>query len=215
MNKNIVLPRWLKNGVKPLKNSYPKRPNLLVFDTETESEVTGDPYLLIFYDGIKPSYIRVNPNSILKEFMRFLFSKCSKHKSNILFAHNLEFDIGAVLSGKTYEIFKWQKPPTIEVFNEDEFLGDIALYPQKTWFATLKLNNRARVKVVDSGNFIRGSLYDISRELNLQHKKETRELAWEKTPGFLRVEGADQVLQSRDKSRVRLSSVYSWNPSKI
>ena len=59
MNKIVLLPSWLKDGVKPLKNSFPKKPNLLVFDTGTESEISGDPYLLTFYDGSKPEYLRV------------------------------------------------------------------------------------------------------------------------------------------------------------
>ena len=33
---------------------------------------------------------------------------------------------------------------------------------------------RAHIKMVDSGNFIRGSLYNISRDLSLSHKKETK-----------------------------------------
>lgn len=62
-------------------------------------------------------------------------------------------------------------PPPIEVY-ADEYLGEIKVFPQKTWFAQIK--NGANVKVVDSANFIRGSLYKILRELNLRHKKETK-----------------------------------------
>ena len=72
MNKKVVIPHWLHEGVKPLKNSYPKRPNIRVFDTETESRETGEPYLLIFYDGDKPSYLRVNKETILKCFTEYL-----------------------------------------------------------------------------------------------------------------------------------------------
>ena len=53
MDKNVIIPKYLMNGIKPLKNSFPKRSNLLVFDTETESRITGEPYLLTFYDGVE------------------------------------------------------------------------------------------------------------------------------------------------------------------
>ncbi len=59
LKKKVYIPPWLKEGIRPLKNSYPKRPNLLVFNTETESRETGDPYLLTMYDGVKPIYLLV------------------------------------------------------------------------------------------------------------------------------------------------------------
>ena len=174
MQKHVVLPNYLAEGIRPLRQCFPKRPNLIVFDTETESRITGEPYLLTFYDGIKPQYLRVDTETILTEFMEYLISRCTRHKSNILFAHNLQFDLTAVLCKKQCEIFRWLKPPPIQAYNGNELLGTIEVFPQKTWFAQVKLSNRANAKVVDSGNFIRGSLHEISRALELPHKKETK-----------------------------------------
>jgi len=174
MDKNVIIPKYLMNGIKPLKNSFPKRPNLIVFDTETESRITGEPYLLTFYDGAKPVYLRVDRETILIQFTKYLLSKCTHHKSNILFAHNLQFDLTAILCKSEYEIFQWLKPPTIEVYDGKEWLGNIEVFSQKTWFAQIKLRTKANVKLVDSGNFLRGSLYEISRALDLPHKKETK-----------------------------------------
>jgi len=174
MKKDVILPIYLRKGITPLKSGYPKRPKLLVFDTETESSTTGDPYLLTFYDGEKPQYIKVTRETVLTEFMGYLVEKCRKRDITILFAHNLEFDLGAVLCDRQNEVFQYRKPPLIDVLRNGEYLGTINLYPQKTWFATIELINRARVKVVDSANFIRGSLYNISRELGLPIKKSTR-----------------------------------------
>lgn len=169
MNKKIFLPYWLWVGVKPLKNSFPKRYKLIVFDTETESATTGKPYLLVFYDGEKPKYVKVKPETIADEFFSYLISRCPQRCSNILFAHNLPFDLTAVLTSKEIEAFVWQKPPTlIHPF------GKITVYPQKTWFAQIELKNGAYVKVVDSANFIKGSLFNLSRILNLEHKKRQR-----------------------------------------
>jgi hypothetical protein len=116
----------------------------------------------------------VNPNTIAKAFMLYLGERCSKHTANILFAHNLEFDLGAVLSANTTEIFRFRKPPPVSVTDNGKLLGEIMIYPQKTWFARIKFPNGAYLKVVDSLNFIRGSLHNLSKELNLRHKKETR-----------------------------------------
>lgn len=174
MKKKVVIPQWLREGIRPLKNSYPKRPNLFVFDTETESQETGDPYLLTFYDGVKPTYFWTDPRTIVQEFMRYLRSRCPNRYSHILFAHNLQFDITAVLSLNQEEIFTWKKPPPIVIYDDEGELGSIKVFPQKTWFAQIHLPNGANVKVVDSGNFIRGSLYDISRELDLRCKKEKK-----------------------------------------
>ena len=172
MKKKVYIPPWLKEGIHPLKNSYPKRPNLIVFDTETESRETGDPYLLTLYDGVKPKYLRVNPKTIAQEFMRYLLEHCPNRRSHILFAHNLQFDITAVLALNQEEIFRWKSPPPIVIQGEEGELGSVKVFPQKTWFAQVHLPSGVNVKVVDSGNFIRGSLYDISRELNLPCKKE-------------------------------------------
>jgi len=177
MKKQVDIPSWLTEGVKPLKNSYPKNPNLLVFDTETEE---GKPYFLHFYDGEKPTYIKVSVETILHEFMNYLLEHCNKKHSNILFAHNLEFDLGAVLSkfyGREDNPFLWRNPNPIIVYESDEHkkkMGRIKLFIQKTWFAQIKLRNNAYVKVVDSTNFIKGSLYKLSRELDLEHKKSGR-----------------------------------------
>ena len=63
MNKDVILPAYLMHGIKPLKYGYPKKPKLLVFDTETESATTGDPYFLIFYNGVKPLILGQQPTT--------------------------------------------------------------------------------------------------------------------------------------------------------
>lgn len=143
MDKNVYLPHYLLNGIQPLKNNFPKRSNLLVFDTETESRVTGEPYLLIFYNGTKTVYLRVNKNTILTEFMKYLAQHCWRKQSNILFAHNLQFDLTAILCKKEFTIFKWLKPPIIEVNDKAEYLGTVEVFPQKTCFGQIKLKNKA------------------------------------------------------------------------
>lgn len=167
MDKNIYLRKDLRDGINPLKNRYPENINLIVFDTETEA---GIPYLLTFYDGIRPTYIRVTQKTVLDEFMKYLFRKCPKSKTNLLFAHNLQFDLTAVLCKHENKLFQYLNPPKLE-----HPLGTFEkIYSQKVWFVRLKLKNGAIIKVIDTGSFLRGSLYDLSRKLNLENRKELR-----------------------------------------
>lgn len=166
MDKVVKLREDLVDGIKPLKRSFPKRVNPNVFDIETED---GIPYLLTFYDGVKPTYIRVTKESVLDEFMKYLNERCSKHKTNLLFAHNLPFDLTAILCKYEKKLFQYLKPPLLE-----HKLGTIEIFAQKTWFAQMEMKNRAYIKVIDTGSFLRGELYEISRKLNLPHKKEKR-----------------------------------------
>ncbi|MEM3518235.1 MAG: DNA polymerase, partial [Nitrososphaerales archaeon] len=171
MDKDVVIPLYLKDGIKPLSNHFPKKPNLLVFDTETEN---GEPYLLIFYDGSKITYLKVNKDNVLKTFLNYLNERCHKNKSNILFAHNLLFDMSAILCKYETDIFSWRQPPRQDIYDEDKFLGSIRIFYEKQCFAQIKLGNGAYVKAVDSSNFIRGSLYDLSRALQFKYKKRRR-----------------------------------------
>ncbi len=167
MDKSVELPRYLAGGVKPLRNSFPRNVNLMVFDTETED---GIPYLLTFHDGIRPAYIRVTQRTVLDEFMRYLSQRCANHRTNLLFAHNLQFDLTAVLCEKEDELFRYLNPPKLE-----HPLGTFEkIYSQKVWFARIGLRNGAYIKVIDTGSFVRGSLYEISRKLNLNHQKGIR-----------------------------------------
>ncbi|MCJ7455711.1 DNA polymerase [Candidatus Bathyarchaeota archaeon] len=170
MDKNVFLPGYLADGVKPLKNHYPRNVNLFAFDTETAQ---GEPYLLTFNDGREISFIDVSKNTVLDRFFEYLESHCTKskrvHWTNLLYAHNLQFDLTAILSQRETEIFRFLHPPQVEHKN-----GTIKVYCGKTWFAQVRLKNGTYVKVLDSANFIKGSLYDISRSLALTTSKPKR-----------------------------------------
>jgi len=170
MDKDVRLPPYLQNGVPPLKNHYPENVNLLAFDTET---ARGLPYLLTFYDGKEASFIDVSRATALDIFFEYLDSHCVKskktHWSNLLFAHNLQFDLTAILCEREAEIFRFLHPPPVE-----HQKGTIKVYCGKTWFAQVIMKNGRYVKVLDSANFIKGSLYDISRSLALATPKPKR-----------------------------------------
>lgn len=168
VDKEVKLPLYLADGIKPLRNSFPKNINLIVFDTETED---GIPYLLTFYDGIKPTYFRVTQETVLNKFMNYLSQRCPKRKTNVLFAHNLQFDLTAVLCKYETKLFQYLNPPPLE----HPFGTFTTIYSQKVWFARIKLRNGAIVKVIDTGGFLGPfSLYELSRKLKLVHQKSER-----------------------------------------
>ncbi|KXA94289.1 hypothetical protein AKJ65_04875 [candidate division MSBL1 archaeon SCGC-AAA259E19] len=168
MDKFVTIPPYLQDGIDPLKRSYPKKINLIVFDVETEE---GEPYLITFYNGEEsPTYLKVTPENILDKFMKFLIDNCPQTKTNLLFAHNLQFDLTVVLNQYENELFQYLEPPKLS-----HELGTFTkIFSQKTWFAQVKLDNGAYVKLIDTGNFFKGSLYNLSRKLNLDHKKRSR-----------------------------------------
>ena len=76
MDKIILIPPNLKEQIIPLKNHYPRKVNLITFDTETER---GLPYFLTFYNGEKITYFKVASQDILDIFLEYLSKHCSKH----------------------------------------------------------------------------------------------------------------------------------------
>ena len=97
MDKKVIIPDYLQESINPLRRSYPKKVNVMVFDVETKA---GLPYFLTFYFGKKPVYFRVTPDTILDVFMEFVHNYYVKNCCNLLFAHNLQFDLFAVLCKK-------------------------------------------------------------------------------------------------------------------
>jgi hypothetical protein len=81
----------------------------------------------------------------------------------------LQFDLTALLCQKENEVFRFLHPPPVQ-----HEKGTIKTYCGKTWFAQVRLNNGVYVKILDSANFIKGSLYDISRKLGFTTPKPKR-----------------------------------------
>ena len=170
MDKEVYLPHYLLQGVKPLRNHFPRNINLFAFDTETEA---GDPYLLTFHDGKEISFIEVDKETVLDEFLHYFELNCprskNQHWTNLLFAHNLQFDITAILCSHENEVFRYLQPPPVA-----HARGLIKVYCGKTWFVQVKLKKETYVKILDSANFVRGSLYEISRKLGFTTPKPKR-----------------------------------------
>jgi hypothetical protein len=167
---------YLREGIKPLKQGYPKRVKALVFDTET---CDGEPYLLTFNDGEHVSFIKVDKNTVLDKFIEYLLNHCVSNKySYILFSHNLPFDLTAIFTKYEMKIFRYRTATYMHYIDKTkkEPLAIIKLFTHKVWFAQIKLKNKATIKVVDSASFLKGSLYELSRTLDFKYKKYERPL---------------------------------------
>ena len=167
MDKQVIIPEYLREAINPLSRGFPKKVKLLVFDVETEN---GKPYFLIFNNGEKVKYFKVTPEDILDIFLNYLNEQTVKNQCNILLAHNLQFDLFAVLCMKEKQIVKYRNPsPVIHP------LGTFTkIVHHKTNFAQLKLKNGAHIKIIDSFNFVKGSLKNISIKLGFKNKKRDR-----------------------------------------
>jgi hypothetical protein len=139
---------------------------------------------------------RVSEDSILDVFLSYLEEHCPQRKTNVIFSHNLQFDLTALLAKREQEIFRYRQPPELR-----HQKATIQVSCQKTWYAKIKLNrNKARVLVLDSANFIKGSLFSISRELRLKTPKPDRpyfvktgraprnQVEWYRLRGYCRAE---------------------------
>jgi len=172
MDKNVILPLYLREKISPLRQGYPQKVKALVFDTETED---GTPYLLTFYDGEKVKFLRVDEKPIAEEFFKYLLEHCtSKKHSYILYCHNLGFDISAVFDSHR-ELFSLKTALFILKDQEsDKTVAEAKLFTNKIWFVQIKLYNGVNIKVVDTASFLKGSLFQLSRILNFKYKKHER-----------------------------------------
>lgn len=173
MDKQVFLPCYLQSGVKPLKQGFPKRVRLLVFDTET---CKGKPYLLTFFDGEHVNCIKVDEETVLDRFLKYLLQHCTSRKySYVLFAHNLPFDITAVFTKYETKIFPYKTFTYTHLDKETKKpIATVKFFSHKVWFVQIHLYNGVNVKVVDSASFLKGSLYELSRTLHFKYVKRKR-----------------------------------------
>jgi hypothetical protein len=68
-------------------------PPCFAFDTET---VEGEPFTIQFAGRFGAELAVIKRSTILTMFLRFLWTRGSEDSLSILFAHNLEFDLGVV-----------------------------------------------------------------------------------------------------------------------
>lgn len=156
---------FYKNKViEPNHKSFPKRYKLFACDTET---VDGLPYTLQLYDGKEIYFKYVNKNNILDIFLEYLYGKGLSRQVNIVYFHNLEYDI-SVIFYKFHKKFLERKTLIIQYEN-----WYIKLVLGNTTFAVLKKGNKKFI-CLDSQKFINTSLENFAKLINSKFQKLKR-----------------------------------------
>jgi len=164
MIKKIIIPPYLFKGIKHNELAFPKRYRIFGFDTET---VNGLPYTLQFYDGKKDEIIYVNKNNVLDKFLNFMKSKIVSGIPNVVYAHNLLFDISVLLI-KYHKLFL--NRTTLKIKYKDV---DIEFVIGKVVFGYFNFKKlKKKITMLDTGAFFVGqSLEYVSKELGLTQVK--------------------------------------------
>lgn len=134
--------------IKSNKIKFPKRYKLFVCDTET---IKGEPFTLQFYDGKTVEIFYVNKNNVLDKFLNYLFQKGLSKTSNVVFFHNIDYDLSVILY-KYHKKFLGRK--NIKIVYKDFF---ITFVYSNTSFCVIKKKNK-RFICIDSFRFVQTSL---------------------------------------------------------
>lgn len=117
MDKIVLMYSYLEEGIKPLVRGCPPKVNIMVFDTETESNTTGDPYFLSFCTKNDGKYVtrflNVTSKTILDDFLDLLYEFARPNETNLMFVHNLSFDRDSIFCRHGREIYNWVNSPPL------------------------------------------------------------------------------------------------------
>lgn len=170
MLRYIEIPYYMKDGIKSINTSFYKNDiNLISGDIETK------PYQLLglknkdefIIEDIQDEEMR------LKVFLKKLYSLTDKDRCNVLFFHNLKFDL-QFLFLKHKEIFR-NYTFTLR-FNKDYELDEkgkikIVVFSKNVWFAKIHFEKNKRVFVIDSYAFFKAGLGKITKSFNFKYQK--------------------------------------------
>jgi len=162
------------------------------FDTET---VNGIPNTIQFsFNGREAVVCKVTPDDIFDVFLFHVREWASRKGVNVLYAHNLKFDLQSILwrpdhrefFGKERRDFivpiirKDGRDPMEHVESDgdhkadDLFAAYLHCFTDKTWFARLKLSDRRRVHLIDTNAFFKMSLDEAAKMIGSPVEKLER-----------------------------------------
>lgn len=181
MLKLVYYPAHIvKNGIGKNHKGVEGGWNIGAFDTET---VRGFPNTLQFsFTGKDVIVCKVTPDDIFDHFLLYVDAWAKGGMLNVLYAHNLKFDLQSILHKKEHREFfglarrdfiipirrKDGEPPATKLETDlkkspDEIYASyMQAFTDKTWFAKLKLSDRRRVAMCDTNAFFKMSLAEAA-----------------------------------------------------
>lgn len=180
MLKNVIITPYVMGGIGHNHSSFPDRFKMFSADTET---VRGEPMTLQIYDGNKDREVFfkwVSRGTVLDTFLEYLESNILRGKTNVVYFHNLSFDLSVLLI-QYHKLYAGRR--NIEIVHKavhgsiirKEYLikavittpcfADIRFYNEQTG------KHDTTVKLLDSMSFVHGSLEYIAEQLQLPHRK--------------------------------------------
>lgn len=161
--------RGISSLVSDVKNTY-ERIVLLVGDTES---VRGRPYTIQLYDGKEVFFKYTNTDNILKDFVKYVDKKCKVNFKNIIYFHNLEFDIMMLFKKYTKEIYEQGTTAFLSVYGYDFeiFMGSVSFITMRS-----KKNENKIIHILDAMRFTMLGLENSAEAFGLKyHKLKTPE----------------------------------------
>jgi hypothetical protein len=182
MHRHIILPNYLRDGIKPMKKGFPSKLRLIVADTET---VLGDPYTIQLFDGETALYSHHKTEDILHTFVKYIRKRMAPGYQNYCYFHGLDFDLPVLLHDyhdRFSENYFFLEIPSLSVSFE--------CFTGKMTFAKM-YTPEGMCYIYDTLRFVMASLEKACEDLHLAHKKlprpsylGTREPLTEEEPSF-------------------------------
>ena len=147
---------------------YPENVNLAYFDTETAK---GEPFLLTFYDqsqNLITDRFPTNRKKILDQFFFWSNIFAVPRQVNILSAHNLLFDLSAVLYDHP-QLFLKDK---IQIeYEKGEIKAILEINTKKVCFGYIRFSDGRIIKLIDTYAFTFSSLKNACESYQLKFNK--------------------------------------------
>lgn len=172
MEKNIIQPSYYK-GIGRNCVGIQEKLNIFASDTETK------PFRLIGIGDSKNIEIK---KLTYKNFLKLIDKNSKEDECNITSFHNLKFDMQVIFlrfkknfkSCNCFELYfdsKFNYISDQKRILKKDYYCRVKLFFSKTWFMNISFSKNRRCLVIDSYSFLKGSLYNLSLDLNLPVKK--------------------------------------------
>lgn len=163
MRKTLLLPSYASDGITHKDSVFPSNVVVIGGDTETYK---GEPLTLQLSAAPgETDLIWVDKRTILEEFLSYMDKHISRHERGLVYFHNLDFDLVALLYGGDLTKFRDTE------FKKKVGGWDIDIFCGKRYFAKARKAGHKSFYIIDSSAFLPFSLKKIAKELRLAVEK--------------------------------------------